>query len=88
MTAPLGLWAALAEVFPATREQRVPKTANILDGLPKRLYKTATAAMHEISEAETAPLTLGDYPIRIGWASMIIAGLATIRRPLGAPRAA
>ncbi len=34
----LGFWAALADVFPDTREQRcwVHKTANILDALPKR----------------------------------------------------
>lgn len=51
----LGFWAALAEVFPQTREQRcwVHKTANILDALPKRLHRTAKAALHEIYEAET-----------------------------------
>ena len=51
----LGFWAALADVFPDTREQRcwVHKTANILDALPKRLHRTAKAALHEIYEAET-----------------------------------
>lgn len=51
----LGFWAALAEVFPDTREQRcwVHKTANILDALPKRLHKSAKAAIHEIYLAET-----------------------------------
>jgi transposase-like protein len=51
----LGFWAALGEVFPDTREQRcwVHKTANILDALPKRLHKSAKAALHEIYEAET-----------------------------------
>ena len=51
----LGFWAALAEVFPDTREQRcwVHKTANILDALPKRLHRSAKAALHEIYEAET-----------------------------------
>ena len=51
----LGFWAALGEVFPETREQRcwVHKTANILDALPKRLHRTAKAALHEIYEAET-----------------------------------
>ena len=51
----LGFWAALGEVFPATREQRcwVHKTANILDALPKRLQRTAKAALHEIYESET-----------------------------------
>lgn len=51
----LGFWAALADVFPDTREQRcwVHKTANILNALPKRLHRTAKAALHEIYEAET-----------------------------------
>ena len=51
----LGFWAALGDVFPDTREQRcwVHKTANILDVLPKRLHRTAKAALHEIYEAET-----------------------------------
>jgi transposase-like protein len=51
----LGFWAALGEVFPETREQRcwVHKTANILDALPKRLHRTAKAALHEIYESET-----------------------------------
>ena len=48
-------WAALADVFPDTREQRcwVHKTANILDALPKRLHRSAKAAIHEIYESET-----------------------------------
>jgi len=52
----LGFWAALGEVFPATREQRcwVHKTANILDALPKRLHRTAKAALHEVYESETS----------------------------------
>lgn len=51
----LGFWAALGEVFPATREQRcwVHKIANILDALPKRLHRQAKAALHEIYQAET-----------------------------------
>jgi putative transposase len=51
----LGFWAALGDVFAETREQRcwVHKTANILDALPKRLHRTAKAALHEIYEAET-----------------------------------
>jgi transposase-like protein len=53
----LGFWAALAEVFPDTREQRcwVHKTANILDALPKRLHRSAKAGLHEIYLAETRP---------------------------------
>ena len=51
----LGFWAALSDVFPDTREQRcwVHKTANILAVLPKRLHRSAKAAIHEIYQAET-----------------------------------
>jgi transposase-like protein len=51
----LGFWAALGDVFPDTVEQRcwVHKTANILAVLPKRLHRTAKAAIHEIYQAET-----------------------------------
>ena len=51
----LGFWAALGDVFPETREQRcwVHKIANILDALPKRLHRSAKAALHEIYQAET-----------------------------------
>jgi transposase-like protein len=51
----LGFWSAMSDVFPETREQRcwVHKTANILDALPKRLHRSAKAAIHEIYEAET-----------------------------------
>lgn len=51
----LGFWAALADVFPETIEQRcwVHKTANILDALPKRLHRQAKAAIHEIYQSET-----------------------------------
>ncbi|NQU76855.1 MAG: IS256 family transposase [Planctomycetes bacterium] len=46
----LGFWAALREVYPATKEQRcwVPKIANALDKLPKRLQPRAKAMLHEI----------------------------------------
>ena len=51
----LGFWAALSDVFPETAEQRcwVHKTANILDALPKRLHRSAKAAIHEIYGSET-----------------------------------
>ena len=51
----LGLWSALGDVFPETVEQRcwVHKTANILNALPKRLHRSAKAAIHEIYQAET-----------------------------------
>jgi len=51
----LGFWAALAEVFPATRVQRcwVHKTVNVLDKLPQRLHGSAKAALHEIWQADS-----------------------------------
>jgi len=49
----LGFWAAIAEVYPETREQRcwVHKIANVLDKLPKRLQARAKAMLHEIMYA-------------------------------------
>lgn len=51
----LGLWAALAEVYPARRPQRcwVHKTANVLNELPKRVQGKAKAGRHEIWMAPT-----------------------------------
>jgi putative transposase len=51
----LGFWKALAQVYPATREQRcwVHKTANVLDKLPKRLQPEAKNKLHQIWMAET-----------------------------------
>lgn len=51
----LGFWAALAEVYPATRAQRcwVHKTVNVLDKLPKRLQADAKSALHEIWQADS-----------------------------------
>jgi transposase-like protein len=51
----LGFWKALAEVFPATKEQRcwVHKTANVLDKLPKGKQPGAKAMLHEIWMADT-----------------------------------
>ncbi len=50
----MGLWAALAEVFPTTKEQRcwVHKTANVLDKLPSSVQGRAKAMIHDISLAE------------------------------------
>jgi transposase-like protein len=50
----LGLWAALREVFPATREQRcwVHKVANVLNALPKGVQAGARRALNEITQAE------------------------------------
>jgi transposase-like protein len=51
----LGFWAALRDVFPATKEQRcwVHKTANVLDTLPKRLQPQAKSAVQAIYNAPT-----------------------------------
>jgi putative transposase len=50
----LGLWRALGEVFPATREQRcwVHKVANVLGALPKSVHAGARRALNEINQAE------------------------------------
>jgi transposase-like protein len=51
----LGFWAALRDVFPATKEQRcwAHKTANVLDTLPKRLQPQAKSAVQAIYNAPT-----------------------------------
>jgi transposase-like protein len=51
----MGFWAALAEVYPATREQRcwVHKTANVLNRLPKSVQPKAKADLHAIWMAPT-----------------------------------
>jgi transposase-like protein len=63
----LGFWAALRDVFPATREQRcwVHKTANVLDALPKRRHEPAKAALAEIYAAPTRAAAL-DAVARFG----------------------
>jgi transposase-like protein len=50
----LGLWRALREVFPTTREQRcwVHKVANVLNALPKGVQAGARRALNEIIQAE------------------------------------
>jgi len=62
----LGFWAALAQVYPETREQRcwVHKIANVLDKLPKRLQPRAKAMLHEVMYAPdraTAQEALQDF---------------------------
>ncbi len=51
----LGFWAALREIYPATREQRcwVHKTANVLNKMPKSIQSKAKAMLHDIWMAET-----------------------------------
>ncbi|MDR3657910.1 MAG: IS256 family transposase [Mycobacterium sp.] len=50
----LGFWAAMREVFPATREQRCwwHRQANVLAALPKSAHPGALAALREIYNAE------------------------------------
>ena len=50
----LGFWAALREVFPATRAQRcwVHKVANVINVLPKSAQPTARRMLAEIRDAE------------------------------------
>jgi putative transposase len=64
----LGFWKALDEVSPTTRHQRctVPKTANVLDKLPKSVQPAAKADLREIwhapdrATAETAIATFAE----------------------------
>ncbi len=51
----LGFWAALAELFPETRDQRCwfHKTGNVLNYLPKSVQPKAKSMLHEIWMAET-----------------------------------
>ncbi|MGH9055984.1 MAG: IS256 family transposase [Acidimicrobiales bacterium] len=49
----LGIWAALAAVFPSTQRARCwnHRTLNLLDKLPKRLHKEAKMRVRELYEA-------------------------------------
>jgi len=51
----LGIWAAMAEVFPEVAEQRCwnHKIVNVLDRLPRRLQAEARALLQQIPYAET-----------------------------------
>jgi len=51
----MGFWAALEEVFPATRQQRcwVHKVSNVLNYMPKRSQPKAKKMLHDIWQAET-----------------------------------
>ncbi len=51
----LGFWAALAEIYPATREQRcwMHKTGNVLNYLPKALQPKAKGMLQQIWMAST-----------------------------------
>src|SRR5215217_4068343 len=60
----LGLWAALRDVFPATRAQRcwVHKTANVLAALPKSVHPGARRALAKVTDDAEALLAFYDYP--------------------------
>jgi transposase-like protein len=51
----MGFWAALEEVFPATRQQRcwMHKTGNVLNALAKSVQPKAKSALHDIWQAAT-----------------------------------
>jgi putative transposase len=51
----LGLWAALDQVYPQTRHQRCwnHRALNVLDQLPKRLWKQARQRLHAMYDAPT-----------------------------------
>ena len=59
----LGFWAAVAQVFPATRAQRcwVHKTVNVLNYLPKSVQPKAESPLHEIWMAETKVQAQGAF---------------------------
>jgi transposase-like protein len=50
-----GFWPAVEKVWPSCRAQRcwVPKTANVLDKLPKQQQPAAKERLHEIWMADT-----------------------------------
>jgi len=50
----LGMWSALRDVFPETRQQRcwVHAAANVLSALPKSVHPAARRALAEIRDAE------------------------------------
>jgi putative transposase len=69
----LGLWAALRDVFPATRHQRdwVHKLANVLGCLPKAVQAGARRALAEIRDApdrehaeRAIAALMGDYGVK------------------------
>jgi transposase-like protein len=64
----LGFWAALGEIYPATRQQRcwVHKAANVLNYLPQAVQPKAKGALSQIWMAETqaAAITAFDQFVR------------------------
>src|SRR5215203_6169727 len=60
----LGLWAALRDVFPATRHQRdwIHKVANVLNALPKSVQAGARKALAKVINDAEELLTFFDFP--------------------------
>ena len=65
----LGLWAALAEVFPATAHQRCwnHKAMNVLDKLPKRLQAGTRRRLQAIWGAPTRAGAVGEREATVAW---------------------
>ena len=66
----LGLWAALAEVFPATRHQRCTnhKDLNVIDRLPKRLESRPASGSERSGRHPRARLRETERERRVlGW---------------------
>jgi transposase-like protein len=59
----LGFWAALAEEFPETQQQRcwVHKKANVLDKMPKKVQPSAKKLLDEMHLSGTKKDALGAY---------------------------
>ncbi|CAN5487727.1 IS256 family transposase [soil metagenome] len=65
----LGLWAALREVFPATRHQRCRdhKAMNVLDRLPRRLQAEARRRLQAIWGAPTRAEATAERDTTVAW---------------------
>jgi transposase-like protein len=59
----LGFWAALREVYPGCREQRcwVPRTANVLDKMPKSVQGKAKGMLQDMWQAPTKEKALAAW---------------------------
>jgi transposase-like protein len=82
----LGLWAALREVWPATRQQLcwVHKTARVLSALPKRKQPDAKRLLHAISYAESRTAALEAAKVLADELSVFPKAVAKVTRDLDA----
>jgi transposase-like protein len=79
----LGLWNAVRDIWPETREQHcgVHRLRNVLDKLPKRLQAKAKRALDDIMHAETrkdAEAAMNDFEAELG--AKYPKALASLRR--------